>query len=222
MHEDFFGYRDVQNKLETDRNTIFSIASLTKAITAAAVGILVDQGALEWSTPVHDILLKMSKANGLRDVKLSVADLLSHRTGVAWGDALYLQSNNNILLSKEESIRTFDSLPIVTPPRSQYMYNNHAYNIVGLIIEKLSGQQWGDFINEHLFKPLNMTRTYTQNPKDSNIALPYNILLDRTAFKIPEPVVSDKSMMFAGQSVRSTMGDLLKLYQSYLRALQDL
>ena len=222
LYEDYSGYRDVERKLEVDRNTIFLVASLTKAMTAAAVGILVDEGTLEWTTPVHDILPEMSRSSSLRDAKLNVIDLLSHRSGVAWYDARYLQSNNNIIMPREKCIRTFESIPIIAPIRSLFMYNNHAFNIVGLVIEKLAGKNWGDFVREKLFQPLNMTRTYTQEPEDSNIALPYNILTDKTAFRIPQSEISDKTAMFAGASVRSSMADLLKLYQSYLHAIQQL
>ena len=216
IYENYLGYRDVKNQLVVDRDTVFNIASLTKAMTAAAVGILVDQGALEWSTPVQDIL------PDLRDANLSVVDLLNHRSGATWADALYLQSNNRIMLPKEESIRTFNSLPIIAPPRSKYLYNNHAFNIVGLVIERLSGKNWGDFMKEKLFQPLNMTRTSTRLPaEDSNVALPYNILLDKTAFQLPQPELSNNSMMFAGASVETSVADLLKLYQSYLHAIQS-
>lgn len=164
----------------------------------------------------------MSRSTILSRAKLSVLDLLSHRTGVAWADALYLQSNNNILLPKQESIRTFDYLPVIKPPRSAYMYNNHAYNIAGLVIEKLSGKNWGDFVRERLFEPLGMTRTFTKAPDDPNTAIPYNILLDRTPFKIPFSAISSESMMFAGQSVRGSLADLLRLYKAFLESMQKL
>ena len=166
--------------------------------------------------PVHDIL------PDLRDADLSVVDLLSHQSGATWADALYLQSNNRIMLPKEESIRTFNSLPIIAPPRSKYLYNNHAFNIVGLVIERLSDKNWGDFMKEKLFQPLNMTRTFTRFPEDSNVALPYNILLDKTAFQLPLPELSNNTMIFAGASVETSVGDLLKFYQSYLYAIVKL
>lgn len=183
---------------------------------------MVDKGLLEWTTPVHDILPEMSQKTWLTSSKLTVIDLLSHRTGTAWGDALYLQSNNNILLPKADSIRTFESLDIVAPPRSKWMYNNHAYNIVGLVIEKLSGQNWGDFVKEHLFDPLAMSRTFTSQPEDVNVALSYNILHDGTPFRISFCEASDQTMMFAGQSVRSSMADLLVFYQAYIEAMLGL
>lgn len=172
IHEDYFGYRDVQAKLKPDRDTVFFVASLTKAITAAALGMLVNDGLLKWTTPVHEILLEMSRSTMLCRDQLSVIDLLSHRTGVAWSDALYLQSNNNILLPKSECIRTFDYLPVITPPGSTYMYNNYGYNIAGLVVEKLSGKDWGEFVKERIFQPLSMTRTFTEHPDDPNVHYP--------------------------------------------------
>jgi CubicO group peptidase (beta-lactamase class C family) len=100
------------------------------------------------------------------------------------------------------------------------MYNNHAYNIAGLVVEKLSGKKWGDFMQERIFEQLGMTRTFTENPDDPNVALPYNILLDRTPFQIPFSGVTSESMMFAGQSVRSSLGDLLRLYRAFLQSMQ--
>ena len=223
VFEDYYGYRDVERGLSPDKDTVFFVASLTKAITVAAIGMLVDDGLMDWTTPVHDILDELHRPSPLSDAKLSVLDILSHQTGVAWADALYLQSNNNILLPKKDCIRTFNCLPIVKPPRSTFMYNNHAYNIAGLIVEKLSGKDNGTFVKERIFDPLQMTRTYTEQPRDdSNVALPYNILLDKSPFRIPFSGCSDKSMMFAGQSVRSSLGDLLRLYAEYMRPMQHL
>lgn len=63
----------------------------------------------------------MSRDTELYAVKLNIIDILCHRTGKAWADALYLESNNKILLPKHEAIPTFDYLPQVEPVRSKYM-----------------------------------------------------------------------------------------------------
>ena len=77
-------------------------------------------------------------------------------------------------------------------------------------------------MQEELFQPLDMTRTFTRFPEDSNVALPYNILLDKTAFQLPPPELSNNTMMFAGASVETSIGNLLKFYQLYLYAIQKL
>jgi CubicO group peptidase (beta-lactamase class C family) len=138
IFEDYFGYRNLEAKLPVNRDTTFHVASLTKAMTAAAIGILVDRGALNWDTPVSDILPFYRNRESEKST-LNMQDFLSHRRGTRWGDALYLQSNNTILLPKSESLRTFDGLQSVHSPRTRYLYNNHAYNIPGFVIEQLSG-----------------------------------------------------------------------------------
>ena len=74
----------MDHELKPGRNRVFFVASLTKAITAAAIGILVDDGLLGWTTPVHDMLPELSRPSLLSDAKLNLLDILSHRTGVAW------------------------------------------------------------------------------------------------------------------------------------------
>ncbi|KAI1322807.1 beta-lactamase/transpeptidase-like protein [Xylariaceae sp. FL0255] len=222
FHESYHGYRDVDKRLEVDRNTIFHIASLTKAMTATALGILVGDGLLEWTAPVHDILPEMARSTETHIAKLTVLDILSHRTGKAWADALYLQSNNHILLPKNQAIPIFDYLPQVEPVRSTFMYNNHAYNIAGLVIEKVSGMSWSEFVSRRLFKPLGMSRSFTHQPDDDNVAVPYNILSNGEPWQLPFCDVSSDTLMFAGQSVRSSMSDLLRYSQAYLQALSTI
>ncbi|KAF4990615.1 hypothetical protein FDECE_14317 [Fusarium decemcellulare] len=219
----YYGYRDVEAKLPVNGETVFYIASLTKAMTATALGILVDKGALQWDTPIHDILPEMSRSSELGQAKLNVLDILSHRTGKAWADALYLQSNNRVLLPKDQCIPVFESLPQVSPIRTKYMYNNHAYNIAGLVIERTSGQKWDEFVTKNIFEPLGMNRTFTKHPvDDQNVAAPYNILTDRSPFRLPFCNASGDNMMFAGQSVRTSMDDLLKYSIAYLQALDKI
>ncbi|KAF2117005.1 beta-lactamase/transpeptidase-like protein [Lophiotrema nucula] len=218
VHEDYRGHRDLQTAQPVTRETIFHVASLTKAITAAAIGILVDRGDLAWDTPVG-ALLPIADAD---KSQLTMVDFLSHRTGVTWADALYLQSNNSILLPKEESLRTFEYLPLVTQPRTRFLYNNHGYNIPGLVIEHLTKQSYGEFVHQNVFCPLDMTRTFTSQALDTNVAMPYNILSDGTPFPIPFCDVNGETMMFSGISVRTCMADLLRLYQAYLGALEPL
>ena len=99
--------------------------------------LLVNKVLVNWTTNSAHTLPHLRGCSPLRDAWLNLLDILSHQTGVAWADALYLQPNNNILLSKEEYIRTFNYLPIVKPTRSTFIYNNHACIIAGLILGKL-------------------------------------------------------------------------------------
>ncbi|KAF2831090.1 beta-lactamase/transpeptidase-like protein [Ophiobolus disseminans] len=164
IHEDYRGLRDVEESLPVYENTIFHVASLTKAITAVAVDILVDRGELGWDTPIEDVL-PVFKDHQSKKLRLSVVDFLSHRTGTTWGDALYMQSNNNIMFPKSENLKTFQYLPTVAEPCTRFIYNNHAFNIPGFIIEQLSGQSYGAFLKNNVFDLLKMSRTFTENPQ---------------------------------------------------------
>ena len=106
VYEDYYGYRDVGAQLAPDRHTVFYVASLTKATTSAAIGILVDEGALNWSTPLLRVLPELAGDPGAVIENLSVVDLLSHRSGRARSDGIYLESHNNLLLSKDDSFST--------------------------------------------------------------------------------------------------------------------
>ncbi|KAI0440687.1 beta-lactamase/transpeptidase-like protein [Xylaria telfairii] len=161
----------------------------------------------------------MSRSTELFSAKLTVIDILSHRTGKAWADALYLQSNNRILLTKEHAIPVFDYLAQIEPPRSTYMYNNHAYNIAGLVVERVTGLTWSNFINQRIFKPLGMTRSFTYQPDDNNVAVPYNILTNREPWRLPFCNASNDTLMFAGQSIRTSIADLIQYSKAYLQAL---
>jgi hypothetical protein len=126
------------------------------------------------------------------------------------------------MLPKSEALRTFQYLPKVAEPRSQYLYNNHAYNIPGLIIERLSKQSYGTFLKENIFDPLGMVRTFTANPQDSNVAAAYSILSDGTPFRIQSSEASSDTLMFSAVSVRTSMADVLRSYGGILEELNVL
>jgi CubicO group peptidase (beta-lactamase class C family) len=112
-----------------------------------------------------------------------------------------------------------DYLKQVTPVRCEYLYNNHVYNIAGLVMEGLTGDPWEEIMQKLLFEPLGMTRTFTKHPNDNNVAAPYTILSNGTPYRLPFCNVSNDTMMFAGQSVRTSSNDLQKYAMAYLEAL---
>jgi CubicO group peptidase (beta-lactamase class C family) len=85
-----YGYRDVANRLSPDAETIFPVCSLTKAVTAAALGILIDEGKATWDTLVKDILPEYKINDEVLLNEITITDLLCHRAGMSCGDNLYL------------------------------------------------------------------------------------------------------------------------------------
>jgi CubicO group peptidase (beta-lactamase class C family) len=94
-----FGFRDVEKKLPPDADTIFACCSLMKALTSANIGLLIEDNKVQWDTLVTDVLPEFGTKNDVLHTQTTVADLLSHRTGMAWADNLYISTNNDVLIS---------------------------------------------------------------------------------------------------------------------------
>ncbi|QPC78178.1 hypothetical protein HYE68_008930 [Fusarium pseudograminearum] len=216
-----FGFRDVDAQKVPDGSTTYFIGSLTKAMTAAIAGILVEEGKLEWSTPIASILPELQDAFDGRGSLITITDLLSHRTGVARGDGLWLQRAGNILLDKSTGIQTWTAQPLVRPFRAGYLYSNYAYDMVGRAIEKIEGKSLGACFEEKLFRPLGMTRTSTYDlPNNDNAAKAYFPLQDGSPFEVPIPTISDQTLMAAAGSVRSCTDDLARFYTNFMQATE--
>jgi CubicO group peptidase (beta-lactamase class C family) len=153
-----FGTRTIGRDEPVDEHTSFAIASTTKAFTATAVALLVDEGKLRWDDPVslHLPAFRVDAAPGLA-AELTVRDLLSHRTGLPTADVLWYASG----ASRDAVVRRMRYLRPDAPPRTRYQYNNNGYLLAGLIVERASGMPWGEFVRARILRPLGMDETLT-------------------------------------------------------------
>jgi CubicO group peptidase (beta-lactamase class C family) len=135
-------------------DTLFGIGSCTKAFTATALALLVDEGKADWDDPVRKHWPGFRLDDPLADRDVRLRDLLCHRIGLARHDLLWYRAPWSI----EESVRRMAYLPRSTSFRSTYEYNNLAYLAAGLIIGRIAKQPWHEFVRERLFKPLQMDR----------------------------------------------------------------
>lgn len=223
IYSHHFGHADVEAGKPPDGETIYFIGSMTKAMVAALVGILVEDGILDWKQPVCRILPEFIDAFDGRGSEITLLDLLSHRTGVARADALWLQCAGNILLSKSKAIDTWISQPTVRNFRADFLYTNFGFETVCRIIEKLTGQSLGTNLQERVFGPLGMTRTSLDDElsRDANAAKAYFALKDGTPVEVPVPIISDKTIMAAAGGARSCTNDLSRFYRNLMRAAND-
>jgi CubicO group peptidase (beta-lactamase class C family) len=214
-----FGYRDVDNQLPPDEDTIYTLASLTKAIMAAMIGILVDQKKLEWNTRLRDILPDFCRADNDPRNDVTITDLLSHRIGLPGYDNLWFLGNNRIVMKKEDAIPIFNYLPGIKDFRDSFVYNNFAYEILGRIIEKVTESSLQECLEKYITKPLGLKRTYFGAKKgEENVAKAYMTLLDGTAAKIPPPLTDPKGFNQSAGGLHSCISDLLSLYGAYMEA----
>jgi CubicO group peptidase (beta-lactamase class C family) len=152
-----YGVRDVGTKEPVDTQTIFAIASTTKAITAAALGMLVDEGKVRWDDPVTKYLPSFQMYDPWLTREVTVRDLITHRGGLPNADELWTHGDN----SQAEVIRRIRFIKPTYSFRNGYIYHNVMYTVAGAVIQAASGMTWDDFIRTRIFQPIGMTRSVT-------------------------------------------------------------
>jgi CubicO group peptidase (beta-lactamase class C family) len=170
-----YGVRELGRPEPVDRDTLFAVASNTKAFTSAALATLVDEGKLKWDDPVTKYLPWFQLYDPYVTREMTVRDLLSHRSGLATfgGDLLWYETT----YTREEVIRRVRFLKPVYGFRSRYGYQNIMFLAAGEIVPAVTGKSWDDYVRERFFTPLGMTRTlttYRQLMAAQNVATPHN------------------------------------------------
>jgi CubicO group peptidase (beta-lactamase class C family) len=170
-----YGVRELNKSETVDADTLFAIASNSKAFTAAALAILVDEGKVKWDDPVTKYLPWFQLYDPWVTREMTLRDLLSHRSGLATfsGDLLWYESE----YSREELVRRLRFIKPVSSFRSRFGYQNIMYVAAGEVILAVTGKTWDEFIRERFFAPLGMTRTITSHQQLSaatNVATPHN------------------------------------------------
>lgn len=152
-----YGVRKMGENAPVTPRTMFAIASTTKAMTAACLGMLVDSSKVKWDDPVTKYLPWFQLYDPYVTRELTVRDILCHRSGLARGDNLWYFSP----YSREEVLRRVRFLQPAWSFRSRYGYQNIMFVAAGQIIPSVTTMSWDDFIAQRLFTPLGMTRTNT-------------------------------------------------------------
>ncbi|KAK0744942.1 beta-lactamase/transpeptidase-like protein [Apiosordaria backusii] len=195
-------------------DTLYCIASLSKAFMAASLDILVRKGKASWDSTVQSILPEFCHNQKSAEYQgMTLRDICSHRTGLLSLDEITQGLDGRILIDKKDVVKVCNAMPIKHDLRSGFLYNNGLYELAGHIVEKLSGySNWGDFQRDHIFEPLGMERTtaFKDSDTDKNFAKPYMILTDGTPSYIPPTELSADSMNGGSGGIRSSVNDLLK------------
>ncbi|HLK27559.1 MAG TPA: serine hydrolase [Puia sp.] len=159
IHSKGYGVRSLNTMQKVDENTLFGIASNSKAFTAAALGILVDEGKLKWDDKVRDYIPEFKLYNPYVTEEFTIRDLLTHRSGLGMGagDLMFFPDSSDFVL--KDIIYNLRFLKPVSSFRSKYDYDNNMYIIAGEVIARASGQSWDDFIEERIMKPLGMSNS---------------------------------------------------------------
>jgi CubicO group peptidase (beta-lactamase class C family) len=151
-----YGVRKLGESAPVDSRTLFGIASNTKAFTATALGLLVEDKKIEWDAPVVGYLPAFAMSDPYVTREITVRDLLVHRSGLGLGagDLLWWPAST---YNRKEIVRRLRYIPPATSFRSAYAYDNVLYLAAGELIETISGQPWEDFVSSRILARVGMT-----------------------------------------------------------------
>ncbi|MDR2010585.1 MAG: serine hydrolase [Bacteroidales bacterium] len=202
-----YGVLETGKKTKANENTNFAIASNTKAFTAAALAILVDEGRISWDDKVRKYIPYFELYNPYVSNEMTIIDLLCHRSGLKTfsGDLIWYGSDH----SREEVIKRAKYLEPVYGFREKYGYSNILYLTAGQIVEAVTDTTWDDFLKHRIFTPLGMNRTNTSvsvNEKLDNVAACHSLVNGKP---VAIPYISWDNIAPAG-SINSNVHDISK------------
>ena len=172
-----YGVRTIGKPDRVDTHTMFANASTTKAFTAMALAMLVDNGKVHWDDPVTKYLPTFQMYDPYVTREFTVRDLLAHRSGLGDDDLLWFASPNTFA----DILHRLRFLKPVSSFRSRYNYQNIMYATAGHVVEAASGMPWQDFIRTRILDPLGMTETVTDVEGlrgRTDVATPHDVIDD--------------------------------------------
>ncbi len=210
-----YGVRKLGEPAPVDARTLFGIASNTKVFTAAALGLLVEEGKLRWDGRVVDYLPWFQMWDPYVTRELTVRDLLVHRSGLGLGagDLLWWPPS---LYDRKEIARRIRFIRPETSFRSAYAYDNVLYLVAGEIIETLSGQSWEDFVSSRILAKVGMSSSNVRHSAAAaggNVAAPHAAVDGRV--RPVQPFDSDNTNPAGG--INSCADDMAKWMRVLLK-----
>lgn len=168
-----YGTKELGRNSPVDANTVFAIASNSKAFATATLAILVDEGKIKWDDKVSKYLPEFEMYDPWVTSELTIRDLVTHRVGLDTfsGDLLWYEAT----YKPEEILERVRHLKPVSSFRTRYGYQNLMFIAAGEVVKKVTGKPWCTFVKERILDPLGMSRTTCSvNNLPDNAAWPHN------------------------------------------------
>ncbi len=209
IHSKGYGVRSLNSELPVDEYTMFGIASNSKAFTAFALGILVDEGKISWDDKVRKWIPEFKLYSPYVTEEFTIRDLLTHRSGLGLGagDLMFFPDSSNFEL--KDILYNLQFLKQVSGFRTKFDYDNNMYIVAGEVVRRASGLSWDDFVETRIMKPIGMTMSacsFDQLKNKSDV-------IDAHAEVEGKVKVIARSMMKVGHSaggINSNISDLSK------------
>lgn len=210
-----YGVSNIMTGEKVNSSTNFGIASNSKAFTTTAIAMLVDQGKMNWDDKVQKYIPEFKMYNEYVSKEFIVRDLVTHRSGLGLGAGDLMVWPDGHDFTPQDVIQNIHHLKPVSDFRTKYDYDNLLYIIAGVVIERVSGKSWTDFIQENFLNPLEMNRT----------APNWNLLKDKSNAIVPHVPIDGKLKVIdrytnpifdAAAGLYSNVDDLTKWVQFQL------
>jgi CubicO group peptidase (beta-lactamase class C family) len=208
-----FGRRDVDRGLPVTPDTVFAAGSATKAFTALALGMMVDEGKVAWDRPVRADLPDFRLSDTGATERVTLRDFLTHRSGLARHDLVWYGSS----ATRSDLIGRLAGLGLSADPRSRFQYQNLGYVVAAAVLEKAAGRRWEEVIRERLLTPLGMRASdlsVAEMQRLENHAGGYERREDRDGIQAVPP--RDVEAVAPAIGLNSTVLDLAKWVQLQL------
>ena len=165
-----FGYRDLKRRKPLTADTLYPIASTTKSINSTLLGMLVDDGLLEWDVPVQRYVPQFRLYDDIFSSRVTLRDLLTMRTGLPRHDWVALGN----CATRPQILERLKDLEPSADFRQRFQYNNLTVTAAGHIAEIVTGKRWEDLAQQRIFRPLDMSHTTCVRPLKGNFTLSYH------------------------------------------------
>lgn len=212
-----YGLSDTAQSLPVSAQTLFPIASCTKAFTVMALGMLVDAGKLAWDQPVSSYLPAFRLWDPYTTQQVTLRDLLTHRTGLPGHDMLWYAT----WFDRQELFNRLRYLEPTCDLRTTFQYQNLMYVVAGMMVEEIAGCSWQQFIQKRILDPLEMDRTIfsTRDMQQSpDYAQPYRYRAGSIS-KLPLHEINGEDYPLSGAGgMISCAGDMAKWLQFLLNS----
>ena len=200
-----YGYRDLERQLLVTPKTLFPIASITKSFTVTTLGMLVDEGKLQWDTPIREYLPSFRMYDPVATEEMTTRDLVTHRSGLPRHDQIAHTSK----FTREELVYRLRYLQPSKPFRSTFQYNNLMFMTAGYLAGKRDGTTWEEAVRQQVLIPLGMSDTnfsIEDSQKTPDVARPYRKDHDTQELKLTG--FHDLTSIGPAGSINSTVSDL--------------
>lgn len=195
IFEKGYGFANRNAKIPNQLETEFRIASLTKSITASSILQLEEAGKLKTTDPISKYIPSFQNGD-----KITIHHLLTHSSGVA-DHFKIIDTTKPITMSTFINLMSKQNLSF--DPGSNYRYSNTGYMILAYIIERVSGESYGEYFKNHIFKIAGMNHTYLKKAEAKPMAVGYENMKE-------DSMEDDESQLAGAGDIISTVGDLLK------------